>query len=103
MKKWLIKMNLIDRYNFDTVPSLPVRPVIPVNSAKGVERVLKDMRTFRPGYAQYFDAITDGEGSFMSFDEEPRHHLGRAIVSALVFSFVRKSLTSALVGRYSIP
>jgi hypothetical protein len=81
MGYWLTKMNLKHKYSFDPLPSAPIRPVVSINSAKGVIRVLNDMKTFKTIYSEGMRSLTNGYGFFLCFDEDPQHRLSRTMVS----------------------
>jgi cytochrome P450 len=80
MERWLIKMDLKKNYNFTRLPSDPIRPVVPVNTAQGVGYVLNDPKTFSTVYSDPMKYITKGYGFFLAFDDEPRHQSLRSMV-----------------------
>jgi linoleate 10R-lipoxygenase len=84
MKHCLTKMNLVDKYSFTPLPSVPIRPVLSINSARGVTQVLNDMKTFHTVYSERMRSLTDGYGFFLCFDDDPQHRLGRTLVRGSV-------------------
>jgi len=84
MKKWITKMGLEDKYIFDPPSSNPVRPVVSINSAKGVASVLKDMKTFHTIYSDGMKYLTNGYGFFLCFDQDPQHRLERTMVGVSI-------------------
>ncbi|CAG7848099.1 Psi-producing oxygenase A AltName: Full=Fatty acid oxygenase ppoA; Includes: RecName: Full=Linoleate 8R-lipoxygenase; Includes: RecName: Full=9,12-octadecadienoate 8-hydroperoxide 8R-isomerase [Serendipita indica DSM 11827] len=85
MKHWLTEMKLIQNYNVDRPSSDPVRPTQSINSAQGIDRVLKDMSTFNTVYGDSIRYLSNGYGFFLAFDEEPKHRDARRLMHAALY------------------
>lgn len=77
-------MKLIEKYNIKRPSHEPVRPTLTVVSAKGVKRVLEDMKGFKTLYMDPIGYLTKGYGFFLAFDAEPKHADMRKMVRVLI-------------------
>ncbi|KAG8813137.1 hypothetical protein FRC17_001659, partial [Serendipita sp. 399] len=78
MEHWLTNIGLRDRYTFKRPSNAPIRPVVPVVTAAGVESVLNNptlYKTVSMGTSSHWT-----NASFLFFDSEPRHVNARKLV-----------------------
>jgi len=81
MQKHLQNVGVLDRYKTPRPPTTPIPHGQSVNTLKGVQRVLKDMRTFKTVYGETMKYLTNGYGFFLAFDEPATHKSARVLVA----------------------
>jgi linoleate 10R-lipoxygenase len=80
MKKHLANIGVLARYKMPAPPTAPVPRHQSINTFRGVERVLADMRTFKTVYGEPMEYLTNGYGFFLAFDDPARHGPARRMV-----------------------
>ena len=80
MKTHLHHRGILKRY--DTLPPSikPISYIQSVNTSEGVQRVLRDMRTFKTVYGEAMEYLTDGYGFFLAFDDPIKHTRARKLM-----------------------
>ena len=81
MEKHLKGMGILKRYKTPSPPTRPIPHGQSVNTFKGVQRVLQDMRTFKTVYGESIKYLTNGYGFFLAFDEPSKHTTARRLVA----------------------
>jgi len=80
MQKHLQRIGTLGRYKTPR----PSTELIPhgqsVNTFKGVQRVLGDMRTFKTVYSETTEYLTNGYGFFLAFDQPNKHSAARRLM-----------------------
>lgn len=79
MEKHLKNMGVLKRYKTLPPPTTPMPHGQSVNTLKGVQRVLGDMRNFKTIYGESIEYLTDGHGFFLAFDEPFKHDAARRL------------------------
>jgi len=79
MTKHLNNMGILKRYKTLPPPTVPIPHGQSINTFKGVQRVLGDMRTFKTVYSESIDYLTNGHGFFLAFDDPYKHDAARKL------------------------
>jgi cytochrome P450 len=80
MEKHLHHRGILKRYNTLLPSTKPIPHGQSVNTSKGVQRVLKDMRTFKTVYGGAMEYLTNGYGFFLAFDDPIKHSRARKLM-----------------------
>jgi linoleate 10R-lipoxygenase len=78
MRQHLARQGVADQYDFEMRSTFKVVKI--VDTAAGVRNVLKDWRTFRSGYGNFMNEITNGYGTYLAWDDTLKHRRDRLLV-----------------------
>lgn len=81
MQYHLTTMGVVNRYKLERPSTEPKPHNHSVNTLQGVQRVLGDMRTFKTIYSDTMNALTDGYGFFLCFDDPVKHAASRKMIA----------------------
>ena len=86
MEKHLCNMGILKRYKTLPPPTAPIPHGQSVNTLKGVQRVLKDMGTFKTTYAETVGYLSNGYGFILAFDESAKHAAARQLLGRALWT-----------------
>ena len=86
MKKHLRNMGVLKHYKTPPPPTAPIPHGQSVNTLRGVQRVLKDMGTFKTTYAETVGYLSNGYGFILAFDEPAKHAAARQLLGRALWT-----------------
>ena len=82
-KKNLEKLRIADKYKFDRPKPTPIPKVL--NTLTGIRYVFNDFNKFKQTYTQDMEALTQGYGFMLTFDDEKKHSTDKALLWHALF------------------